>query len=57
MMDQIHRLQDEIEYNLNQINHATDEKQCTCGQVVPVGARFCPVCGKPFIEIERREEL
>lgn len=34
-----------LELELQRLNK---EKTCTCGKVVPYGARFCPDCGKRF---------
>lgn len=35
----------QIEYKIKAIKN---EKDCTCGQIVPLEAQFCPVCGYKF---------
>lgn len=47
-IQQILTLQDEIQRNQTQMGLAGDEKQCVCGEKVPIGTRFCSVCGYPF---------
>lgn len=55
--EQIIKLQEEIQLNQLQIAAISDEKQCGCGQLVPVQARFCPGCGHHFAEVMVVEEI
>ncbi|MFX3632818.1 MAG: zinc ribbon domain-containing protein [Candidatus Pristimantibacillus sp.] len=41
-------LQEEIEQLDDKINFIKDEKDCTCGVIVPLDTKFCPSCGHKF---------
>ena len=55
--DQIIKLQEEIQQNQMQIAAISDEKQCACGQLVPIQAKFCPACGQHFAKVKVIEEI
>lgn len=40
--------QEEIEQLDDKINFIKDEKDCTCGLLVPLESKYCPSCGHKF---------
>jgi hypothetical protein len=47
-IENILRLEQEIEENQKQIKVLSNEKDCVCGKPAPLEARFCPNCGHTF---------
>ncbi|QNK59265.1 zinc ribbon domain-containing protein [Paenibacillus sp. PAMC21692] len=48
MVENIARLEAEIEENSKEIKTLANEKDCVCGKPAPLDARFCPSCGHTF---------
>jgi len=48
IVEEILRLENEIEETKKQIKTLTNEKDCVCGKPAPLDARFCPSCGHTF---------
>ncbi len=49
-VEDILRLEKEIEELQKQIKTLSNEKDCVCGNTAPLDARFCPSCGHTFSE-------
>jgi hypothetical protein len=49
-IDEILRLEREIEENRKQIKTLANEKDCVCGKPAPLDAKFCSSCGATFTE-------
>ncbi|WP_165921099.1 zinc ribbon domain-containing protein [Paenibacillus albiflavus] len=45
---EIKAIQEEIELLEIKVKELKNEKECTCGKVVPLDTKFCPVCGNKF---------
>lgn len=52
LIQQIITLKDEIQRNQDQMGYVGDEKECICGEKVPITARYCPSCGHAFEVID-----
>lgn len=53
---QIRRLEEEIKEMNDKILELNSEKNCPCGNIVPVETRYCPNCGHKFEEPVKAEE-
>lgn len=51
-IEEIVRLENDIEENKKQIKMLMNEKDCVCGKPAPLDARFCPSCGHTFTSAE-----
>ncbi|WP_068607332.1 zinc ribbon domain-containing protein [Paenibacillus swuensis] len=47
----IQALEQEVEKLEYRIHQYKNERQCSCGAVAPLGAKFCPECGNRFGEL------
>ncbi|RNB92427.1 zinc ribbon domain-containing protein [Brevibacillus fluminis] len=48
---EIAQLQVEIKELDRKLKELNNEKDCTCGKVVPLDTKFCPFCGHPFAKL------
>lgn len=49
-IQEILKLETEVQELIKQIKTLTNEKDCVCGKAVAIDARFCPACGHTFAD-------